>query len=108
MPRDHSTFLRCCFLFQIDPIIQEGNEGIVHHILLFQCSDDFPRVYLNYDGTVDSPGMAPSAVRKCVSLIAGWAIGGQVLFIGCCTITVSICVASILRTNTWDSVHVEL
>ena len=62
-------------------------------MLLFQCSDDFPRVYLSYDGIVDSPGMAPSARRKCVSLITGWAIGGQVLVIGCCTIAVSTCVA---------------
>ena len=64
-------------------------------MVLFQCKDDFPRVYLNYDGTVDSPNMANSALRECVgpNPIAGWAIGGQVLVIGCCTITVSSCVA---------------
>ena len=68
------------FLFQIDPIIQEGNEGIVHHILVYECSDDFPRSNLSYEGTLDSPDMPP-AVRECAgaSVIAGWAIGGQVL-----------------------------
>ena len=68
-----------CFLFQIDPIIQEGNEGIVHHMLLYECSDDFPRSNLSYEGEMRSPDMPP-AVRECAgpSVIAAWAIGGQV------------------------------
>ena len=68
-----------CFLSQIDPIIQEGNEGIVHHMLLYECSDDFPRSNLSYEGEMRSPDMPP-AVRQCAgpSVIAAWAIGGQV------------------------------
>jgi len=65
-------------IIQIDPIIQEGNEGIVHHMLLYECDDDFPRSNLSYEGTLGSPDMPP-AVRQCAgpSVIAGWAIGGQ-------------------------------
>ena len=74
-------YISLCFLFQIDPVIQEGNEGIVHHMLLYECDDDFPRSNLSYEG-MGSPDMPP-AVRQCVgpSIIAGWAIGGQVLCI---------------------------
>ena len=73
-------YISFCFLFQIDPAIQEGNEGIVHHMLLYECDDDFPRSNLSYEGTLGSPDMPP-AVRQCAgpSIIAGWAIGGQVL-----------------------------
>ena len=72
------------FLFQIDPIIQEGNEGVVHHMLLYECSDDFPKSSLSYEGTLDSPDMPP-AVKECAgpSIITAWAIGGQVLVDKC-------------------------
>ena len=48
-------------------------------MLLYECSDDFPRSNLSFEGTLDSPDMPP-AVRACAgpSMIAGWAIGGQV------------------------------
>ncbi|KAL9974730.1 hypothetical protein ACROYT_G011809 [Oculina patagonica] len=65
-------------IIQIDPIIQEGNEGIVHHMLLYECKDDFPRSNLSYEGFLGSPDMPP-AVKECAgpSVIAGWAIGGK-------------------------------
>ena len=49
-------------------------------MLLYECSDDFPRSNLSYEGTLGSPDMPPD-VRQCAgfSIIAGWAIGGQVL-----------------------------
>ena len=85
-----------CFLFQIDPIIQEGNEGIVHHMLLYECSDDFPRSNLSYQGTIFSPDMPP-AVRECAgpSVITAWAIGGQVSVVTKCDIfnlTIELCI----------------
>jgi hypothetical protein len=54
-------------------------------MLLYECSDDFPRIYQSYEGTLDSPDMPP-AVRECAgpTMIAGWAIGGQVLVTKCC------------------------
>ena len=89
-----------CFLFQIDPIIQEGNEGIVHHMLLYECSDDFPRSNLSYQGTIFSPDMPP-AVRECAgpSVITAWAIGGKVLVAKCVIInlTIELCITM----NSW-------
>ena len=66
-------------LFQFDAVIQQGNEGVVHHMILYQCKDDFPRSNLSYEGAGDSPDMPP-AVARCSgpSTIAGWAIGGKV------------------------------
>ncbi|KAJ7382900.1 DBH-like monooxygenase protein 1 [Desmophyllum pertusum] len=65
-------------IIQIDPIIQEGNEGVVHHMLLYECSDDFPRSNISWEGDLDSPDMPP-AVNECrgFSMLAGWGIGGQ-------------------------------
>ena len=65
--------------FKIEPIIQEGHEGIVHHIVLYECKDDFPKRHLNYTGRCFGPNMPP-AVDQCAGLsaIASWAIGGKV------------------------------
>lgn len=68
------------FPSQIEPVVQEGNEGVVHHILLYQCDhNNFPSSNLSYEGVGDSPDMPP-AVKSCTgpSTIAAWAIGGEV------------------------------
>ncbi|KAL9974729.1 hypothetical protein ACROYT_G011808 [Oculina patagonica] len=65
-------------VIKIDPIIQEGNEGVVHHMVVYECKDDFPRSNLSYEGFLGSPDMPP-AVDEChgTSFFAVWAIGGQ-------------------------------
>ena len=64
---------------QVDPIIQKGHEGLVHHIVLYECSHDFPRAFLNHSGHCFE-NSAPRAVMKCAgeSIMAAWAIGGGV------------------------------
>jgi len=64
-------------IIRIDPIIQEGNQGVVHHMVLYECSDDFPRSNVSYEGTLDSPDMPP-AVEDCAgpTVIVAWAVGG--------------------------------
>ena len=61
-------------------------------MLLYECSDDFPRSNISYEGTYDSPDMPP-AVVQCAgpSTIAGWAIGGKVLAVvtTCCILACS-------------------
>ena len=54
-------------------------------MLLYECSDDFPRSNLSFEGILNLPDMPP-AVKQCAgpSMIAGWAIGGQVLVAKCC------------------------
>lgn len=54
---------------------------MVHHILVYECSDDFPKHLLNYTGICYASNMPPQ-IRECSGLstmiIAGWGIGGQV------------------------------
>ncbi|CAH3032072.1 unnamed protein product [Pocillopora meandrina] len=69
-------------VIRIEPVIQEGNEGIVHHILLYQCDhNNFPSSNLSYEGVGNSPDMPP-AVKSCTgpSTIAAWAIGGETFY----------------------------
>ena len=63
----------------MDPIIQAGHEGVVHHIIVYECRDDFPDHHLNYTGRCYSSDMPPP-VARCTgfTIIAGWAIGGNV------------------------------
>ena len=63
----------------MDPIIQVGHEGVVHHIIVYECRDDFPDHHLNYTGRCYSSDMPPP-VARCTgfTIIAGWAIGGNV------------------------------
>jgi len=52
---------------------------MVHHMLLYECRDDFKREYLNYSGECYGPNMPP-AITQCAgsAAIAAWAIGGKV------------------------------
>ncbi|KAK2561145.1 DBH-like monooxygenase protein 1-like protein [Acropora cervicornis] len=63
---------------KMDPVIQAGHEGVVHHILVYECTDDYPDHHLNYTGRCYSPDMPPPAA-KCTgaTTIAAWAIGGN-------------------------------
>ena len=91
-------------------------------MILSECSDDFPKSYLNYEGTLDSPDM-PAAVKECAgpSVIAAWAIGGQVLvtkyivqlictnaFPYHCNWHLDKHMLSILQSNKWECVYVQL
>ena len=64
---------------QVEPVIQAGNEGVVHHMLLYECNDTFPDHHLNYTGHCYARNMPP-AVADCRggSAMFAWAIGGKV------------------------------
>ncbi|XP_020615016.1 DBH-like monooxygenase protein 1 isoform X2 [Orbicella faveolata] len=65
-------------IVKVEPVIQAGHEGMVHHMLLYECRDDFKREYLNYSGECYGPNMPP-AITQCAgsAAIAAWAIGGK-------------------------------
>ncbi|KAL9960045.1 hypothetical protein ACROYT_G033442 [Oculina patagonica] len=65
-------------IVKVEPIIQAGHEGVVHHMLLYECSDNFPKHHLNYTGMCYASNMPPE-VEECtgVTAIAAWAIGGK-------------------------------
>lgn len=66
------------FNFQFEPYIQKGNEGFVHHFLLYECEGNF--VEKDFDKGVDCDDLPNMAYAKCrdSSLVAAWAVGGQV------------------------------
>lgn len=65
-------------MIKVEPVIQAGNEGVVHHMLLYECSDTFPDHHLNYTGQCYAQNMPP-AIKECAgaSAMAAWAIGGK-------------------------------
>lgn len=62
---------------QFEPYIQKGNEGIVHHFVVYECHGKFNDSHYGtgYDCTV--PNMP---FKKCLSpnMVAVWGIGGEV------------------------------
>jgi len=65
-------------IIKVEPVIQAGHEGMVHHMLLYECRRNFTRQYLNYSGECYGPNMPP-AITQCAGLatIAAWGIGGK-------------------------------
>ena len=51
---------------------------MVHHMLLYECSDTFPVHHLNYTGHCYAN--MPPAVGDCTggTAVAAWAVGGKV------------------------------
>ncbi|XP_068702591.1 DBH-like monooxygenase protein 1 [Montipora foliosa] len=88
VPGDETSYMCVAFeipklneahhIVQIDPVIQAGHEGVVHHMLLYQCRDDVPEHHLNYTGRCYSSNMPPP-LRQCSgsSTIFAWAVGGK-------------------------------
>eukprot|EP00486_Rosalina_sp_Unknown_P006020 CAMPEP_0201567166 /NCGR_PEP_ID=MMETSP0190_2-20130828/7517_1 /ASSEMBLY_ACC=CAM_ASM_000263 /TAXON_ID=37353 /ORGANISM="Rosalina sp." /LENGTH=621 /DNA_ID=CAMNT_0047986831 /DNA_START=49 /DNA_END=1914 /DNA_ORIENTATION=- len=64
------------------PIVQEGNEGAVHHLLAYSCDEELVRV-----GDVGTEGVCDEAFEnmpseECVGGVTlyAWAIGGEELY----------------------------
>ncbi|XP_035696831.1 DBH-like monooxygenase protein 1 [Branchiostoma floridae] len=65
-------------IVKYEPIITPGNEGVVHHLLIYRC-DKRHQVTILPDG---DPGHAcePQFSRPCFNILAGWGVGvGTVL-----------------------------
>jgi len=66
-------------IVRFDPVVQRGNEGIVHHFIVMVCDPDFPEHHLNVSGDCDDKANMPAEVLKCRGmgmLTAAWGIGG--------------------------------
>ena len=88
----HNMLLMICFLFffclvgylalllnfQFEPFIQKGNEGFVHHLILYECHGDYDES--DFDQGVDCDDLPNMPYAKCraASFVAAWAVGGQV------------------------------
>eukprot|EP00112_Aurelia_sp_Birch-Aquarium-sp1_P005365 Seg1607.5 transcript_id=Seg1607.5/GoldUCD/mRNA.D3Y31 product="DBH-like monooxygenase protein 1" protein_id=Seg1607.5/GoldUCD/D3Y31 len=64
-------------IIEIAPVVQKRLEGLVHHLVLYTCKDNFDPAHLNYSGRCYGGGM-PRSIRECAggSSMYSWAIGG--------------------------------
>nr|XP_014352982.1 PREDICTED: DBH-like monooxygenase protein 1 [Latimeria chalumnae] len=63
-------------IIKIKPLIQRGHEYLVHHILLYQCTNHLNDSTLNDGHECYHPNM-PDSFQLCETIIFAWAIGGQ-------------------------------
>lgn len=65
-------------VLQIEPNIQEGNEGFVHHFTLFECEGNFTEndFYKSFDCFFS----ANMPFRECreSNILSAWAVGAEV------------------------------
>lgn len=69
-----SSFLDAAL--QYEPVITAGNEALVHHMEVFQCTAEFDS-FPHYNGPCDSK-MKPDRLNYCRHVLAAWAMGAQV------------------------------
>lgn len=78
-------FLHLSPVSQYESVITQGNEAIVHHIEVFECSPDMPNVP-DYSGSCDDK-MKPDKLDSCRHVLAAWAMGAEVGWGNTCTCT---------------------
>lgn len=63
---------------QIEPYIQKGNEGFVHHFLVHECHGDYNESHYGFG--VECKDIANMPFRKCFygKVLAVWGVGGEV------------------------------
>ena len=70
------------YLFQIEPIVQQGHEWLVHHILLYACNFDIspytPDSAHGFNGHCSMGDQRMRALQQCKTVFYGWAVGGGV------------------------------
>uniref|UniRef100_A0A672L9X7 Dopamine beta-hydroxylase n=1 Tax=Sinocyclocheilus grahami TaxID=75366 RepID=A0A672L9X7_SINGR len=86
IPTQETTYW--CHIYQLPPnmpknhivmyesVISPGNEAIVHHIEVFECSPQMDTVP-QYSGSCDSK-MKPRKLNYCRHVLAAWAMGAEV------------------------------
>lgn len=61
---------------KVEPVIQQGHENLVHHILLYECGQTLNETLLDYGHECYHPNM-PDAFLYCETILFAWAIGGE-------------------------------
>ncbi|CAL1295085.1 unnamed protein product [Larinioides sclopetarius] len=68
----------------VEPLIQEGNEAFVHHLLLYECVGANRKEYephLDQYGHQCHRSNMPDAMKKCEGVSLAWGIGGDDLLL---------------------------
>ena len=82
LPHKNILYYNLCYfnLLKIVPLIQEENEGFVHHMVMYECFGNFTEK--DFDEGVSCTSRANMPYQKCrrYAMVAAWAIGGQVKY----------------------------
>ncbi|KAM9323410.1 dopamine beta-hydroxylase-like [Pholidichthys leucotaenia] len=70
LPKNH--------IVMYESVITPGNEAIVHHIEVFECSPDIQDVP-SYSGSCDNK-MKPGKLNFCRHVLAAWAMGAEAFY----------------------------
>ena len=64
--------------FQFEASVQPGNEGLVHHFIVYECHGDFNDTHFGVG--YDCVSSANMPLRRCYinNMVAAWGIGGEV------------------------------
>ena len=75
-----TSFNNCSL--QFEPYVQEGNEGLVHHLLVYECHGKFNDSL--YGPGFDCGNTANIPFKQCFysNIVAVWAVGGEVRAVG--------------------------
>ncbi|KAB5543847.1 hypothetical protein PHYPO_G00084360 [Pangasianodon hypophthalmus] len=85
IPDQETTYW--CYMYQLPPnmpknhivmyeaVVSAGNEAIVHHMEVFECSPHMASVP-QYSGSCDSK-MKPAKLNSCRHVLAAWALGAE-------------------------------
>nr|XP_057913141.1 dopamine beta-hydroxylase [Doryrhamphus excisus] len=61
-----------------EPVVTAGNEAIVHHMEVFECSPNVSNVP-DYSGSCDDK-MKPGKLNSCRHVLAAWAMGAEAFY----------------------------
>ncbi|XP_067826122.1 dopamine beta-hydroxylase-like isoform X2 [Heptranchias perlo] len=76
--RHFDTCDKSDYVIEYEPVIVTGNEALIHHMEVFQCSPQFDRIP-PYNGPCDSK-MKPERLNYCRHVLAAWAMGAQAFY----------------------------
>uniref|UniRef100_A0A8V1AHW8 Dopamine beta-hydroxylase n=3 Tax=Gallus gallus TaxID=9031 RepID=A0A8V1AHW8_CHICK len=65
-------------IIMYEPVITAGNEALVHHMEIFQCTTESVNIP-HYNGQCDSK-MKPEQLNYCRRVLAAWAMGAQAFY----------------------------
>ncbi|XP_066588301.1 dopamine beta-hydroxylase-like [Prorops nasuta] len=71
-----STLHQKHHVLQFGPVIQEGNEHLVHHMEVFHCAGAVDEEIPSYSGPCDSTER-PAKTQICKKVLAAWAMGAD-------------------------------
>ncbi|XP_033208226.1 tyramine beta-hydroxylase isoform X2 [Belonocnema kinseyi] len=63
-------------ILQFGPVIQKGNEHLVHHMEVFHCAGPGDLEIPSFNGPCDSPDR-PQKTQICKKVLAAWAMGAD-------------------------------